>query len=145
MKISKSAIGAIALLSIASSCTYNKQSSSTKITETNTQTYVLIGKKAVLTYPKLRAEVEYIDENTLHWSQATADGSKIEGTEKVSYKQINNHQFFLNWIEADGFTVSQVIDLKTNKVTAYLSYGDENSERGGRTADFAEGMFEFIK
>ncbi|PRD54663.1 MoaF-related domain-containing protein [Sphingobacterium gobiense] len=107
--------------------------------------YQLIGKKARLTYPTLSAEVTYIDDSTLHWSQTDTENNHTEGTETISYKQLNNHQFFLSWIEADGYTVSQVIDLETKKVTAYLSYHDEKSKRGKRAADFVEGTVEIIE
>ncbi len=145
MNTSKLLIGICVLAVAFSSCTESNQTEQQVVNELQTESYDLIGKKAVLTYPELTAEVNYIDENTLHWSQLNEKGERLEGTEKISYKKLNDHQFFLNWIEEDGFTVSQVIDLKVNKVTAYLSYGDEKSNRGGRTSDFTEGTFEFIK
>ncbi len=145
MKTSKIIIGICAVVLAFTSCTETNKSEQQTVKEVASQDYKLIGKTAVLTYPELKVEVVYIDENTLHWSQVDEKGNKTEGTEKVSYKKLNGHLFFLNWIEADGFTVSQVIDLKESKVIAYLSFSDAKSERGGRTSDFTEGTFEFIK
>lgn len=145
MKIRNVIIGMCFLSVVCSSCSDVKKTENNAVVEETKENYVLIGKKAILTYPELKAEVHYIDENTLHWIQVDAEGKKTEATEKISYQKLNEHQFFLNWIEKDGFTVSQVIDLKTNKVTAYLSYADQKSHRGARSADFAEGTFEIVE
>ena len=103
----------------------------------------IIGKQAVLTYPDFTAEVSYLSDTTLHWKSVNSQGKAAEGDEKISYKKLNESLFFLNWIEEDGLTVSQVIDLKQKKVTSYVSFAEENSNRGKRAAIFLEGTFEF--
>ncbi|GJH39982.1 hypothetical protein RCZ04_05320 [Capnocytophaga sp. HP1101] len=53
---------------------------------------------------------------------------------------MNPTQYFLNWVEDDGTTVSQVIDTEKGSVTAFLTYDDGS---GKRVAQLLEGSFEF--
>lgn len=122
---------AIALISLVS-CN-QKQDSTTSTAKQQVEAPVeLIGKKGILTYPDFTAYMTYESENRLHWKTITKEGKIAEGEETVSYKRINDSIFFLSWIEADGFTVSQVIDVKNGKVEAFLSFDDEQSTRGKR-------------
>lgn len=106
--------------------------------------YALIGKYGKITYTDFTAEVEYLNDSTVHWTAIDKTGKTNEGTEKISYKQLNDHLYFLNWIEQDGLTVSQVINTKEGEVDAFLSYKDEKST-AGRSAQFLKGKFEFKK
>lgn len=102
----------------------------------------LAGKTAKITYPDFSAEVQYLNDSTLHWKSVDNTGKTNEATEHVSCKQLNNHLYFLNWIEKDGLTVSQVINTKNGEVDAFLSYKDDKSP-AGRAAQFVKGKFEF--
>jgi len=103
----------------------------------------LIGRKGILTYPDFEAEVIYKSDNQLHWKTTNAAGVVSEGDETISYKKIGNHLFFINWIEQDGLTVSQVIDTQKGSVDAFLSYADEGSSQGKRSSNFIQGTFQF--
>lgn len=103
---------------------------------------MLAGKTAKITYPDFSAEVQYLNDSTLHWKAVEKNGKTDEGTEHISYKQLNDHLYFLNWIEKDGLTVSQVINTKDGDVDAFLSYKDDKSP-AGRGAQFLKGKFEF--
>lgn len=105
----------------------------------------LIGKKGILTYPDFKAEVTYKSENQLHWKTVNAEGVVSEGEETISYKQVGDYLFFINWIEEDGLTVSQVIDTKKGSVEAFLSYADDTSSRGKRSSNFIQGTFQFAE
>lgn len=129
------------ITALALACNNPQTSENKNVIAQQQEHFSLIGKEAVLKYPTLTAQVKYISATELHWKTTDAEGNTAEGTEKISYKQLNDYLFFLNWIEQDGTTVSQVIDLKDNKVTAYLSFSDENG-RGGRSAEFLEGNVE---
>ncbi|SFC37106.1 hypothetical protein SAMN05421780_10512 [Flexibacter flexilis DSM 6793] len=107
--------------------------------------YRLVGKNAVLEYPTFKAEVSYLTDSTLHWKTTSSDGKVEEGTEQVFLKKLNEHQYFLNWIEETGFTVSQVIDVKAGQVTAFGSFADAQSPRGQRSSVNLEGHFRFVK
>lgn len=108
----------------------------------NDTTETLVGKTARITYPDFNAEVQYLNDSTVHWKAVDQTGKTNEGTEHISYKQLNPHLYFLNWIEKDGLTVSQVINTKDGEVDAFLSYKDDKSP-AGRAAQFVKGKFEF--
>ncbi|MBB1148653.1 MULTISPECIES: hypothetical protein [unclassified Myroides] len=103
----------------------------------------IIGKKGILTYPDFTAYMTYESENRLHWKTVTKEGKVAEGEETVSYKRINDHIFFLSWIESDGFTVSQVIDVLNGKVEAFLSFEDPQQANGKRNFVATAATFKF--
>lgn len=128
---------------VFTSCNNTPEKDKTTTNPVDKPSIEIIGKQAILTYPDFTAEVSYLTDSTLHWKSKNGEGKVAEGHEKVSYKRLNKTQFFLNWIEQDGVTVSQVIDPEQKKATSYVSFPDENSKRGNRTAMFIEGVFEF--
>lgn len=144
----KRSILCIAILSIIVSACNNRPKEEEKTdskVEISSDTYTLIGKKAILNYPDMSVEVTYLSDSTLHWSQTDVNNNKTEDTENIKYIRLNESQFFLNWIEKDGFTVSQIIDLKNNKVNAYLSFEDQASDRGKRASQFLEGSVKILE
>jgi len=136
MKMKKTGV-LLAMASMSLAACSQKEGSTGDITTKEAETSAaapveLIGKKGILTYPDFTAYMTYESENRLHWKTVTKEGKIAEGEEELSYKRINDHIFFLSWIEADGFTVSQVIDVNTGKVEAFLSFSDDQSTRGKR-------------
>lgn len=109
----------------------------------NTEEYQLLGRRGKMVFPDRTAEVEYVDEHTLHWKTTDKNNVVLQGTENIDYVQISEHQFFVNWIENTGFTVSQIIDTKTGEVRAFWSFNDAKSQSGGRSSTFVQGTFEF--
>lgn len=101
--------------------------------------YSLIGKYITVTYPEMRAEITYTSDSTLHWKTIQENNQIAEGDEKIDYKYVGDSLYFINWIEQDGVTVSQVVDFKHEKVTVFLSMHDDNSSRGQRGSVFFEG------
>ena len=57
-------------------------------------------------------------------------------------KLISGAQFFVNWIENDGTTVSQVVDVEKKIISVFLTYADEN---GKCLSQSLEGTFELKK
>lgn len=130
------------------SCNNEKQE--TKVPGNNCDTIVvkqklLIGKSGKITFPEMTAEVKYTNDSTLHWKTTDSKGIIAEGDENIDYQKLTDNLHFLNWIEKDGWTVSQIIDTKKGTVKAYWSFADEKSLRGKRTSLFVDGKFEFIK
>lgn len=115
---------------------------SNKVVETN---QLLIGSNGKITFPEMSAEVKYVNESTLHWKTTDSKGVVLEGDEKMDYQKLTDNLHFLNWIEKDGWTVSQIIDTKKGTVKAFWSFADEKSLRGKRTSMFVDGKFEFVK
>lgn len=104
-------------------------------------TSTLIGHKAEIQFPEMKATITYTGVETLHWSTIGEDGKTNEGDEKMSYKQLSNDLHFLNWIEKDGFTVSQIINTKTGEVTAFWSY---DGKEGNRESQYVTGSFKAL-
>lgn len=109
----------------------------------NTEEYQLLGRKGKIIFPDRTAEVEYIDETRMHWKTTNDKNEIIQGDEKINYVQISEQEYFVNWIEDTGFTVSQIINTKTGDVKAFWSFADTKSGRGGRSSLFVDGKFEF--
>jgi hypothetical protein len=105
----------------------------------------IIGKTAVITFAQFQVEETFVSESVLHWRIKNENGSYSESDEQISFKKLNDHQFFINWIEKTGLTVSQIIDAQNNTVTSFVSNKDEKSERGQRSANFLQGKLEFKK
>ena len=146
MTIRKIILAAFLVL-VVTSC--NNQSKKEQITAGEnsiiTSDYSLIGKKGIIIFPEMKAEVNYTSDSILHWKTTNDKGVVAEGTEKMSYKKVNDNLHFLNWIEKDGFTVSQIIDTKKGTVNAFWSYADDKSPKGKRSAMFVVGKFELVK
>ena len=125
----------LALLASACCCKQNK---------CNTQDHeiTLIGHKALLSYPGLTANVKYLNDSTIYWKTTDEKDSVAEGTNRMVVKKIDGTKFFVSWIEKDGTTVSQVIDLEKKTVEAFLTCDDA---KGKRIAQTLEGTFEVDK
>lgn len=104
--------------------------------------YELIGKKGEISFPEMKATIDYKSETELHWSAEAADGTISHGDEKLSYKRLSDELHFLNWIEESGFTVSQIINTKTGEVKAFWSF---TNEAGKRESTFVDGTFKYLK
>jgi hypothetical protein len=124
----------------------NKQEKNGKMESgTKQNDYSLIGKKGIITFPEMKAEVNYISDTTLHWKTIDNKGIVAEGDESMNYEKLSDNIHFLNWIEKDGWTVSQIINTKEGKVKAYWSFNDDKSSRGKRSSMFVDAKFEFVK
>lgn len=125
----------LALLASACCCKQDK---------CNTQDYeiTLIGHMATLSYPGLTANVKYLNDSTIYWKTTDEKDSVAEGTNRMVVKKIDGTKFFVNWIEKDGTTVSQIIDLEKKTVEAFLTFDDA---KGKRIAQTLEGTFEVDK
>lgn len=132
-----------ALLVSLSACNQNKQEKRTSECNVPVQEEIdLVGRQATIEYPDFKADMTYMSDSVLHWKTTNSQNMVEDGTEKFTYKKIEKNIFFLNWIEKDGTTVSQVIDYDRKKVFVYLSYSDASEGRGGRNANFIEGKFQ---
>lgn len=125
----------LALLASACCCKQDK---------CNTQDHeiTLIGHMATLSYPGLTANVKYLNDSTIYWKTTDEKDSVAEGTNRMVVKKIDGTKFFVSWIEKDGTTVSQVIDLEKKTVEAFLTFDDA---KGKRIAQMLEGTYELDK
>lgn len=125
----------LALLASACCCKQDK---------CNTQDHeiTLIGHMATLSYPGLTANVKYLNDSTIYWKTTDEKDSVAEGTNRMVMKKIDGTKFFVSWIEKDGTTVSQIIDLEKKTVEAFLTFDDA---KGKRIAQTLERTFEVDK
>lgn len=110
----------------------------------NTQDHdiILIGHKATLSYPGLTTNVKYLNDSTIYWKTTDEKNSVAEETNRMVMKKIDGTMFFVNWIEKDGTTGSQVIDVEKKTVEAFLTLDDA---KGKRIAQMLEGTYELDK
>jgi hypothetical protein len=111
--------------------------------KTTTNEFDLIGKNGIIHFPGIKAEITYTSEKILHWKTTDDAGVVASAEEAIDYRQLTDNLHFLNWIEKDGWTVSQIIDTQAGTVKAFWSFNDDTSERGKRTSKFVEGKFEY--
>lgn len=105
-------LGAVALLA-SCSCTQQNGNSDALAGNPAGDSLELIGKTVLLKYSTgMMAEVSYVSPTAVHWATFENGEATGEGDEELTYQRLNGYQFFLSWIEADGSTVSQVVDLK---------------------------------
>ncbi|MEN2399229.1 hypothetical protein GKZ90_0005540 [Flavobacterium sp. MC2016-06] len=151
MKQGKLAIGVVAFSFLAfgftsiSNTAVTIPSISKTVNQTEKGTSQIIGKTAVITFSQFQVEETFVSESVLHWKIKNENGSYNESDEQISFKRLNDHQFFINWIEKTGLTVSQIIDAQNGTVTSFVSNKDEKSDRGQRSANFLQGKLEFKK
>jgi len=132
----------IGLLAVAAVSACSRSGNSTDPSVRNAE-HDLIGMTGKITYTNFQAKVNYLNDSTIHWKTVDAKGVVAQETEHVSYQKLNDHLYFLNWMEKSGLTVSQVIDIQNMEVTAYLTYKD-TTVPSGRKTEFLHGKFEYI-
>ena len=105
-------------------------------------TYELIGQRVQLLYDGgMKAEVQYLNDTTLH-RKTTVNGSVAEERNTMVQRRIDNSRFFVNWIENDGTTASQVIDFKEKTVTVFLTFTGPD---GKRNSQLLTGRLELLR
>ena len=97
---------------------------------------------ATLSYPGLTANVKYLNDSTIYWKTTDEKDGVAERTNRMVVKKIDDTKFFVSWIEKDGTTVSQIIDLEKKTVEAFLTFDDA---KGKRIAQMLEGTYEVDK
>lgn len=80
----------------------------------------LVGKKLEYNYGSYIYHLHFKTEDKLHWKCVEGDEKGKEADETYATQRLNNHTFFVSWIEADGLGVSQVINLKDHTINCYL-------------------------
>ena len=80
----------------------------------------LSGKNLEYNYGDYIYQINFKSENKLHWKCLKGDEKGEEAVETYSMQRLNNHTFFISWIEENGLSVSQVINLKDKKVNSFL-------------------------
>ena len=81
----------------------------------------LVGKRLYLSFDGNSSVVEYLSPQHLYWFSKDSVHGEKEGRDYYNSLHIEPHVFFVNWVERDGTTVSQVIDLKERTCQAFMT------------------------
>ncbi len=80
----------------------------------------LIGKKLQYDYGQNVFEITFISENKLHWKCIEGEYKGQEATENYKIQKLSKHRFFVSWVEKDGISVSQVVNLKNKNINTFM-------------------------
>jgi hypothetical protein len=95
----------------------------------------LAGKSFLLIYPTGLRIVGRYAEDSVTWKALTGPAAGTSGVETAYTQEVAPGIFFVSWAERSGTTMSQVLDLNTNNVTAFVTFAGD----GGRQTLFLQG------
>lgn len=90
-------------------CNNANNQNQTTVEKKQAVAYHLIGKKATISFPEMKASVSYTSDSMLHWKTTDKEGKIAEGDEKMSYQMLTDNLHFLNWIEKYDWKRTQII------------------------------------
>ena len=105
----------------------------------------LVGKRLYLHFPTNSSTVEYISDDHLFWSSRDSIHGYKEGEDTYHAVRIDSSVFFVNWVEADGTTVSQVLDLKEHTCQTFLTSNIFSKKKDKRITVVLSGTIEKIE
>lgn len=105
----------------------------------------LVGKRLHLHFPTNSSTVEYISDDHLFWSSRDSVHGYKEGEDTYHAVRIDSSVFFVNWVEADGTTVSQVLDLKEHTCQTFLTSNIFSAKKDKRVTVVLSGSIEKIE
>lgn len=106
---------------------------------------VLVGKRIYLSFPGNESVIEYVSAQHLYWSSKDSVHGYKEGEDRYHALQIEPHVFFVNWAEADGTTVTQVLDLKKRTCQAFISSDVYSHKRNQRQTQVLSGLINRVE
>ena len=105
----------------------------------------LVGKRLHLHFPTNSSTVEYISDDHLFWSSRDSVHGHKESEDTYHAVRIGSSVFFVNWVEADGTTVSQVLDLKEHTCQTFLTSNIFSKKKDKRVTVVLSGTIEKIE
>ena len=105
----------------------------------------LVGKRLYLNFPTNSSTVEYISDDHLFWSSRDSIHGYKESEDTYHAVRIGSSVFFVNWVEADGTTVSQVLDLKEHTCQTFLTSNIFSKKKDKRVTVVLSGTIEKIE
>lgn len=105
----------------------------------------LVGKRLYLNFPTNSSTVEYISDDHLFWSSRDSVHGHKESEDTYHAVRIGSSVFFVNWVEADGTTVSQVLDLKARTCQAFITSNIFSKKKDKRVTVVLSGTIEKIE
>ena len=100
-----------------------------------------IGRKIVIRYESgLEVKAHYKSATELIWEALTGPSKGASGIETIYTSEVAPGVFFISWLENNGVSVSNVLDLNNSRVTAFMTF--ESGE--GRRSFYDKGVTEEI-
>ena len=137
----------LGLLSACSSGSGSKQHRTQQAHHESIQTAdtTLVGKRLYLEFDSNSSVVEYLSSRHLFWSSRDSVHGTKEGEDNYHAVRIGLHVFFVNWVEADGTTVSQVLDLSERTCQAFITSNVYSRNQTSRSTSVLSGTIEKIE
>src|SRR5499426_430748 len=100
-----------------------------------------IGRKIIIRYESgLEVKAHYKSATELTWEALTGPSKGMSGNETIFSSEVAPNVFFISWLENDGISVSNVLDLNNSRMTAFLTFDMGK----GRQSFFDKGIIEEI-
>jgi phenolic acid decarboxylase len=98
-----------------------------------------IGKKIIVRYESgLEVKANYKSATELTWEALTGPSKGTSGNETIYSSEVAPNVFFISWLENNGVSVSNVLDLNNSRMTAFVTFETGN----GRQSFFDKGVIE---
>ena len=89
-----------------------------------------VGKTVVIRYASgLAVRASYPSATELRWEALSGPSAGRRGTERIDAAEVAPDVYFISWLEAEGTSVSNVLDLRAMRVTAFVTYDAGNGRR----------------
>lgn len=100
-----------------------------------------IGKKIIIRYESgLEVKANYKGATELAWEALTGPSKGTSGDETIYSSEVAPNVFFISWLENNGVSVSNVLDLNNRRMTAFVTFDAGK----GRRSFFDKGVVEEI-
>jgi phenolic acid decarboxylase len=100
-----------------------------------------IGRKVIVRYESgLEVKAHYQSATELTWEALTGPSKGTSGSETIHASEVAPNVFFISWLENNGVSVSNVLDLNNSRMTAFVTFDAGN----GRQSFFDKGVIEEI-
>jgi phenolic acid decarboxylase len=100
-----------------------------------------VGKKIIIRYESgLEVKAHYKSATELTWEAPTGPSKVTSGNETIYSSEVAPNVFFISWLENNGVSVSNVLDLNDRRMTAFVTFDAGK----GRQSFFDEGVVEEV-
>jgi len=100
-----------------------------------------IGKKIIIRYESgLEVKAHYKSGAELTWEALTDPSKGMSGNETIYSSEVAPNVFFISWLEDNGVSVSNVLDLNNRQAPAFVTFDAGE----GRQSFFDEGVVEEV-
>jgi phenolic acid decarboxylase len=100
-----------------------------------------IGKRIIIRYESgLEVKAHYKSGAELNWEALTGPSKGASGNETIYSSEVAPNVFFISWLENNGVSVSNVLDLNDRRMTAFVTFDAGE----GRRSFFDKGVVEEI-